>query len=681
MITYGLLILVLPLLAFGVQIFVGRRLPRQGDWVAIGAVVLTLCIALAMFGFTLYSYDYDIRYEASWTWFDLGTMTMEVGVLIDTITVIMLVVVALISSLCHIYSIGYMAGDPRYARYFAYLALFTFSMNGIVLSNNLFTIFIFWELVGLSSYLLIGFWFERDAASDAGKKAFLVNRIGDIGMFIGILIFFTATGSFLFSDAFEGIAAGVFSPTLLTVAGLCIFAGAVGKSAQFPLHVWLPDAMEGPTPVSALIHAATMVAAGVYLSVRLFPIFSPAALITLAYVGGFTALFAATIAVTQNDIKRVLAYSTVSQLGYMIMAVGTGAYVVGLFHLVTHAAFKAGLFLCSGSVIHAMHHALHAVGDHESDAQDMRNMGGLRHRMKITYWTMVVFSLAISGIPFTSGFLSKDAILAGTVALASRNSGHFLLPVFGFAAALLTAFYMFRLIFLTFHGHPARREVQEHLEESPSVMTAPLVTLAVLSIFLVYTLPYFNPFSDHGWFTDLVVARDSAVPGQVNLSAREIQEGVHHAHLPAMLISMVVAFAGIGLAVAVYLKRKISADNVAKRLAPLYRLSFNKYYIDEIYHRIVVLPSLWVSRLVGFLDWDLYDKYVINGFGRVTASIAKAVGIRLDFDVLDQQIVDGLGRGTRFFGAGLRQVQTGKLQNYLLLVLGGIIVIFIFQVM
>ncbi|MFQ6616792.1 MAG: NADH-quinone oxidoreductase subunit L, partial [Fidelibacterota bacterium] len=668
MILYGLLILVLPLAAFVIQIFLGRRLPRQGDWVSVGAVVLTLCIALAMFGFMLYSYDFDIRYETTWTWFDLGAMTMEVGVLIDTITIVMLLVVAVVSSLCHIYSIGYMARDPRYARYFAYLSLFTFSMNGIVLSNNLFTIFIFWELVGLSSYLLIGFWFERDSAADAGKKAFLVNRIGDIGMFIGILIFFTATGSFLFSDAFEGIAAGVFSPTLLTIAGLCIFAGAMGKSAQFPLHVWLPDAMEGPTPVSALIHAATMVAAGVYLSVRLFPIFTPQVLTTLAYAGGFTALFAATIAMTQNDIKRVLAYSTVSQLGYMIMAVGTGAYIAGLFHLVTHAAFKAGLFLCSGSVIHAMHHAYHAVGDHQSNAQDMRNMGGLKDRMKVTYWTMVVFSLAISGIPLTSGFLSKDAILAGTVAAATKNPGHFLLPVFGFGAALLTAFYMFRLIFLTFHGSPARREVHDHVRESPFVMTAPLVTLAVLSVFLVYTLPYWNPFSDQGWFSDLVVARESAVPGHINPTAGEIEEGLHHAHLPAMLLSMTVALAGIGLAIAVYVRKRISADRMAKRLALAYRLSFNKYYMDEIYHRFIVLPSLLLSKIVGFLDWDLYDKYIINGFGRITASLSKLVGIRLDFDVLDQRLVDGLGRGTRFFGSGLRLVQTGKLQNYLLLV-------------
>jgi len=680
MINFGILILVLPLLAFVVQIFLGKRLPRQGDWVSVGAVVLTLCLSLAMFAVMLLLYNYDFEQETSWEWFDLGVMSMEIGVLIDNITVVMLVVVAVVSSLVHIYSIGYMKGDPRYSRYFAYLSLFTFSMNGIVLSNNLFSIFMFWELVGLSSYLLIGFWFEKDSAADAGKKAFLVNRIGDIGMFIGIMLFFSATGSFLFKDIFAGVAMGVFSQKVLTIAGLCLFAGAVGKSAQFPLHVWLPDAMEGPTPVSALIHAATMVAAGVYLTVRLFPIFTPEALTVIAYVGGFTALFAATIAITQNDIKRVLAYSTVSQLGYMIMAVGTGAYIFGLFHLVTHAAFKAGLFLCSGSVIHAMHHAYHETNEYESDAQDMRNMGGLKDRMKVTYWTMVICTVAISGIPLTSGFLSKDAILAGTLAFSADHPIHLLLPVFGFGAALLTAVYMFRLIFMTFHGKPIKREVHDHIHESPTVMTVPLLIFAVLSFFIFYVLPgSVNPFSEQGWFSDLVIARDSAVPGHVNPSAHEIAEGIHHAHVPAMIISLVMALSGIGLAVVLYLKKRVSVEKLSRRLSLLYSVSFHKYFIDEIYHRFLIKPLLIITRIVGFLDWDLYDKHFINGFGRITERISRLVGIRLDYDVLDRQIVDGVGKSTRFFGAGLRLIQTGKIQNYLVWVLGGIIILLFLQ--
>ncbi|MBL7046319.1 MAG: NADH-quinone oxidoreductase subunit L [Candidatus Marinimicrobia bacterium] len=678
-ILYGSLFLILPLLAFVIQIFVGNRLPRKGDWVSIGAVLLTLCIAIAMFAVMLVYDDPHFKVDKSIEWFNLGSWTVEIGMLIDNITIVMLLVVAVVSGLVHIYSVGYMAGDPRYSRYFGYLSLFTFSMNGIVLSNNLFSIYMFWELVGLSSYLLIGFWFEKDSAADAGKKAFLVNRIGDIGMFIGILLFFTGTGSFLFTDLFEGVANGALSGSLLTIAGICIFLGAVGKSAQFPLHVWLPDAMEGPTPVSALIHAATMVAAGVYLIVRLFPIFTVDALTVIAYVGGFTALFSAIIAVTQNDIKRVLAYSTVSQLGYMVLAVGTGAYVAGLFHLVTHAAFKAGLFLCSGSVIHAMHHACHKLNDHESDPQDLRNMGGFKDKMKITYTTMLIATLAISGVPFMSGFLSKDAILAGTLAFAQHHPEHSLLPVFGFGAAILTAFYMFRLIFMTFHGKPARREILDHIHESPSVMTTPLVILATLSIFIFYTLPFANPFSDHGWYMHLVEPVNSVVAG--NPTAHEIEEGIHHAHLPAMIISLIVAGLGIFLAFLVYLRKRISAEKMAQRMGIMYKFSFNKFFMDEIYQKYLVNPSIIFSKAVGFLDWDLYDKYIINGFAWVTKRLSRIIGIKYDYDILDQKIVDGVGRSTHFFGAGLRLIQTGKLQNYLLWVLGGIIIIFIIQVM
>jgi len=681
MMTFAPFFLILPLAAFAIQMFFGMRLPRKGDWVSITAVGLTLCLAIAMFVMMLFLYDSEMVEEVTWEWFNLGELSVKIGILVDNVTVIMLMVVAIVSGLVHLYSVGYMNGDPRYSRYFGYLSLFTFSMNGIVLSNNLLSIYMFWELVGLSSYLLIGFWFEKDSAADASIKAFLVNRVGDIGMFIGIMLFFTATGSFLFSDIFDGVASGALSLQVLTIAGLCLFAGAVGKSAQFPLHVWLPDAMEGPTPVSALIHAATMVAAGVYLSFRMFPLFTPEALTVIAYIGGFTALFAAIIAVTQNDIKRVLAYSTVSQLGYMIMAIGTGAYVAGFFHLTTHAAFKAALFLCSGSVIHAMHHAYHVVGDHESDPQDMRNMGGMKDKMKITFLTMLTATLALSGVPFMSGFLSKDAILAGTLSYASHHPEHFLLPVFGFGAAFLTAFYMFRLIFMTFYGKPAKQEVLDNIHESPVTMTAPLVILATLSIFIFYTLPFINPFSDQGWFTELVVAKDSVVPLHVNPSAHEIAEGIHHAHLPAMIISVLAAFCGIALAVFIYLRKKLSAEKLSQRLALPYKLSFNKFFVDEIYGRFIINPALKLAKAVGFIDWDLYDKYFINGFGRVTERLSRVIGIKLDYDVLDQQIVDGVGKSTRFFGGALKFVQTGKIQNYLVWVLGGIIIIFIIQAM
>jgi len=676
LINYALGILFLPLLSFIILILAGKRLPRQGDWVAIGSVLITLILSLAMFGSMLLSHDPGFSHEASIEWMDLGAFRIEVGFLIDNITIVMLLVVALISTMTHVFSIKYMAGDIRYSRYYAYLGLFTFSMNGIVLANNLFSLYIFWELVGVSSYLLIGHWFEKDSAADAGKKAFLTNRVGDIGFFIGVMLIFTALGTFNYGEIFQGVAQGDMAGTLLTLAGIGLFMGAIGKSSQFPLHIWLPDAMEGPTPVSALMHAATMVAAGVFLTVRLFPIFTPEALLFIAYVGGFTAIFAATIAITQNDIKKVLAYSTVSQLGYMILAVGTGAYIAGFFHLVTHAMFKACLFYGSGSVIHAMHHALHNKNDHDTDPQDMRNMGGFKSKMPVTYWTMVVAALAISGVPLFSGFLSKDAILAGTLAFGTHHPQHFLLPIFGFGAALITAFYMFRLIFMTFHNEPKLPELYDDINESPKEMTFPLVLLSTLSVFIFYTLPYFNPLSDHGWFMELVKAKDSMVPG--NPSAHEIAEGIHHSHTLTMILSTLVAALGIFLSWSVYLKKRISADVWAEKLTPYYNLSLNKYFFDENYDKYLYQPLLRLADRISFIDWDLYDKYFINGFGHVTKWLSFLTG-RTDYDGLDQTIVDGLGRSMSKAGSTLKEVQTGRLQNYMLFALFGVVIIVIFQ--
>ena len=673
---FSLLILFLPLVAFIINIIFGKRLPRQGDWVSIGAILITLILSLSLLMNMLMNWDSDFSHEAVISWIDLGAFKINLGFFVDNITVVMLVVVSLISSMTHIFSLEYMKGDIRYNRYYAYLGLFTFSMNGIVLANNVMSLYIFWELVGVSSYLLIGHWFEKHSAADASKKAFLTNRVGDIGFFIGIMIMFTAIGSFNFQDLFKGVSEGLVTGSLLTFAGLGLFMGAVGKSSQFPLHIWLPDAMEGPTPVSALMHAATMVAAGVYLTVRLFPLFSPEALTIIAYVGGFTALFAATIAITQNDIKKVLAYSTVSQLGYMILAVGVGNYIAAFFHLLTHAMFKACLFYGSGSVIHSMHHSLHELKDHDTDPQDMRNMGGFKSKMPLTHWTMLIATLAISGVPLFSGFLSKDAILAGTLAFAQQYPQHFLLPIFGFGAAAITAFYMFRLIFMTFYGKPKMKKVINGIHESPRLMTFPLVLLAGLSFFIFYTLPYFNPFSDHGWFTELIKASDSAVPG--NPSAKEIYQGVHHAHYTAMALSLLVAALGIGLSYLMYIKEKFSAEAWARRMGFFYKLSLNKYFFDENYNRFLYQPFLKLSRAVAYVDWDLYDKYFINGFGHVTKFLSKITG-RLDYEGLDQTLVDGVGRRTQWFGDKLKQVQTGRLQNYMLFALIGVILILVYQ--
>ena len=675
-IHFSLLILFLPLAAFVVQIFFGKHLPRQGDWVSVGAVVITLVLSLIMFVTMLFGHDSGFTEEASFTWLDMGAFSIQLGFLIDNITIIMLVVVALISTCSHVFSLQYMAGDIRYSRYYAYLGLFTFSMNGIVLANNLISMYMSWELVGVSSYLLIGHWFEKDTAADAGKKAFLTNRVGDIGFFIGIMLLYTSIGSFMFGDIFTGVAAGKIAGTTLTLAGIGLFMGAMGKSSQFPLHIWLPDAMEGPTPVSALMHAATMVAAGVYMSVRLFPLFTPDALLVIAYVGGFTALFAASIAVTQTDIKKVLAYSTVSQLGYMILAVGTGVYTAAFFHLLTHAMFKANLFYGSGSVIHAMHHALHEKHDHDTDPQDMRNMGGFKEKMPITYWAMLVSTLAIAGVPLFSGFLSKDAILAGTLAFAQHHPAHLLLPVFGFGAAALTAFYMFRMMFMTFHGTPQMPELIDDIHESPKEMTGPLVLLASLSVFIFYTLPYVNPLSDHGWFTDLVVAGNSFVPG--NIPAHEIAEHAHDAHYTAMYISVAVAFFGIALAVLMYLRKVFSAENWAKSAGRLYDWSRNKYYFDENYDRFLYQPFFRLANKVAWLDWDLYDKYFINGFGRFTDWLSRVTG-RFDYEGIDQGLVDGTGRIIDYLGSAFRKLQTGRLQNYLLYVTASLIILTIIQ--
>ena len=450
-------ILLLPLFSFLLLIFFGKKLPRQGDVIATSILGLSLLMSVGIL-FTKLIFFHDELLNYTFTWVDfktvagIGHLKLDLGIMIDNVTAIMLVVVTLISFLVHLFSTAYMSGDIRYSRYFAYLGFFSFSMLGIVITNNFFMMYVFWELVGISSYLLIGHWYEKKSASDASMKAFIVNRIGDVGMFIGINILWANFHTLTFEGIFSAIANGHIpfdSNPWLTAAGILIFCGAVGKSAQFPLHVWLPDAMEGPTPVSALIHAATMVAAGVYLIARVFPMMTADALVFIAYIGAITAFIAATIAIAQNDIKKVLAYSTVSQLGYMVMGLGVGAYTAGFFHLVTHAAFKAGLFLGSGSVIHAMHKALHHQDDHHTDAQDIRNMGGLKKKMPITFWAFVVYTLAISGVPLTSGFLSKDEILAGTLAFGNLT-GHTLIPIIGFLVAGLTAFYMFRLVILTF---------------------------------------------------------------------------------------------------------------------------------------------------------------------------------------------------------------------------------------
>ena len=684
-INISLFILFLPLLGFIVTLLLGKKV-KSIYLFEVAILTLTL-IASIYVAFAKLSYFIDDKIIAEIQWFRLSdTISFKLGFLIDNITVLMLFVVALISGLVHYFSIAYMKGDERYNRYFAYLGIFTFSMNGIVLTHNILMMYIFWELVGLSSYLLIGFWFEKKSASDAGKKAFIVNRIGDIGMFAGILILYLTYNTFSFDQIFSSIAAGHLpfnSDFWLTITGILLFMGAIGKSAQFPLHVWLPDAMEGPTPVSALIHAATMVAAGVYLTLRIFGLLTADAMIFIAVIGMLSAFIPATIALTQNDIKKVLAYSTVSQLGYMVMALGVGAYKFAFFHLVTHAFFKACLFLGSGSVIHAMHHE-----------QDIRNMGGLRKKLPLTYATFLISSLAISGIPLTSGFLSKDGILASSYAFASLT-GHWLFPTVGFLVALLTAFYMFRLIIITFHGEPKDHHKFEHAHESPFVMAMPLAVLATLSIFIFYTP---NPFSaDQGWFfnkwinTPVLSAPNQtrfdfmqSNPQEITNSAHgEITysevytEAMHAAHYPAMILSLIMALSGILIAFLFYQWKKVDVEKLTNSLKPLYTFSLNKWYFDELYDKTFVAGTIGLSKFLGWFDLKIIDG-IVNGAAELTRMFSFFIG------AFDRIVVDGLVNLTAyisgFIGLIFRRVQTGKVQTYLVLVIFSIIILlFLFK--
>ena len=690
--TYGL-ILVLPLVAFVVQMLVGKRLPRGGDWVVLGAIGASVVLSLVVFFTALFGGAFA---ESPFIWnttdwlrtaaFVPTGWTLEIGIHVDNVTAMMLVVVTGCSALIFLFSTGYMAGHPRYSRFFGYLSLFAFSMLLLVLGNNLLVLYIGWELVGLSSYLLIGFLFEEKVVppdinpAAACKKAFITNRVGDVGFFLGILTVFFVTGKLGYAEVFNSVQSGAFDGRtwLLTTAGVLLFCGAIGKSAQFPLHVWLPDAMAGPTPVSALIHAATMVAAGVYMVGRLYPLFTPDALLVIAYVGAITAFFAASIALVMTDIKRVLAYSTISQLGYMIFGLGVGAYSAGLFHLMTHAFFKALLFLASGSVIQAMHHALHHAhvewnpDTRENDAQDMRNMGGLGKHMPITFVTMAMATLAISGVPFTSGFLSKDMILGGAFAFGFiEHPQHFLVPLLGFLAAGMTAFYMFRLLFMTFFGKFAYGEpVSGFVHESRWNMTAPLIGLATFTVWFWYDLDPTTIFAP-GWVSEFI-AKPATLVGMAEGGALALEHATHAAHVPGIVLSLVVAFAGIAVAWRKYANGTISLEAWRASGSWLYRLLANKYYVDEFYGKTAIAATYAISRMSGWFDKVVIDG-IVNavGYAQVALSWLSGKIDKLGVDGLVNLIADIV----RAAGGEVRQIQTGRIQNYLVFAVMGIIVL------
>ncbi len=635
MLEYLWIVPLLPLLGSAVNGLFGAKWPNKiVNWVAIGSTGLSFLCALEAVREFFLSGQVLFRKEF-FTWIAAGNFRAGFDLQMDQLTVVMVLVVTGVGWLIHIYATGYMAHEGGYYRFFSYLNLFMFFMLILVLAANYVLLFVGWEGVGLSSYLLIGFYFLKKSASDAGKKAFIVNRIGDFGFMLGMFLLFKTFGTLdfvqLFAKADPWPADAMGQLGTFTIACLLLFMGACGKSAQLPLYVWLPDAMEGPTPVSALIHAATMVTAGVYLVARSHILFAhaPTAMLAVAIVGCATAFFAATIGLVQTDIKRVLAYSTVSQLGYMFLACGVGAFSAGIFHLMTHAFFKALLFLAAGSVIHAM-----------GGEQDMNRMGGLSKKIPWTFGTMLVATMAIAGIPLFAGFFSKDAILFA--AFQSETGGH-LLYAFGLLTALLTSFYMFRLIFLTFHGKQRFDEHKVHVHESPWSMLGPLVVLAVLSFAGGwFALPAF--FQGPDYFSNFL----APVFGG-HESAEAAGEAAAH-QLELILAGVAVSAALIGLAVTywLYLKRPEKADGLAKSLKPAYTTLLNKYYVDELYAAVVVRPLVWISTNA---LWKAADVAGIDG------------------------AVNGIAAGTSVIGDGVRHTQSGNTRSYAVWVVVGAIVI------
>ncbi|OGW88878.1 MAG: hypothetical protein A3A73_02625 [Omnitrophica bacterium RIFCSPLOWO2_01_FULL_50_24] len=632
MVIRAVLIPILPLLAFVTIVFFGGALKRKSAWVAVGASLASCLLA----GFEIANVIGGNTLYANATWLVVNRVPIEFGVLIDPLSAMMLFVVTFVGSLIVIYSTGYMHKDPRYPKFFAYLSLFLFSMLGLVLSTTLVQMYLFWELVGLCSYFLIGFWFEKRSAAQAGRKAFITNRIGDIGFFLGIATFFYATGTVRFVDIQPELAHAYAGSWILPVSALLLFSGAIGKSAQFPLHVWLPDAMEGPTPVSALIHAATMVAAGIYLVARLFPLFHAFEITSqvVAVIGTTTALGAAYFALTQFDIKKVLAYSTISQLGYMVAALGVGGLAAGSFHLMTHAFFKALLFLGAGSVIHGC-----------SDVQDLREMGGLRKSMPITFWTFLVATLAITGFAPLSGFWSKDEIL-----LSAFNHQHLIIFWVLSLTAAMTSFYMFRLLFLAFFG---KTRGKFHAHESPVSMTIPLIILAVGSA--VIGLPG-SPVMDH-WFQSFILGGHGEI---------------HHVNSFVVAVSTAMCFLGLLIALIFYIVQPELPKKLAEKSWLFYSASQNKLWFDELYDASFIRGF---KSLAGILF--RFDERVVDGC--VNQVGFKTVALSRVKNWIDQYMIDGLvnftGWAVRTTSGIVRLLQTGVIHHYLLILLLGVLVI------
>jgi len=641
MVEHAYLIALLPLASALIIFFFGDWLPKKGSWLGILAIAASLVMSIDLF-MRWQDGSLKLGTEMTWAWFSAGIYPLEWGVLLDGPALVMLLVVCTVSFLVQIYSLGYMHDSPRFKRFYAYLSFFTFSMLILVLANNYLQFFVGWEVMGMCSYLLISFEFERDAAAAAGNKAFLTTKLGDLGFYAGLLATFFAVGTFNFGQIQAHLHDGTVSPHMAFIIAMLFFCGAVGKSAQVPLYVWLPDAMEGPTPVSALIHAATMVAAGVFLVARTYGFFmlAPMGLEVVAWVGGITAVFAATMAVTASDIKKVLAYSTISQLGYMMLGLGVAGYTAGLFHLTTHAAFKALLFLGAGSVIHAAH------------TNDMWKMGSLAKQMFTTGMTFFIGSLALAGIYPFAGFFSKDMILT-----SAYQSHHYVLFGMGCFTAFLTAFYMMRACALTFMGEARERDRFAHAHESPWSMTIPLIILAILSV----------------------------VVGKLLLMGGTLQQlffwpgvpEVEESHLVTALASG-SAIAGIALGWLIYLGRLVNPATLAETFRPVYVLLSNKWYVDEIYGVLFIRPTQQLSQAMAWFDDNVIDRIGVDGTGWVADKLS-ILQSWLDDHVVDEG-VDGTGWTINALGALARRAQTGFVQNYLLVIALGFVALIFWQI-
>ncbi|MBM3144035.1 MAG: NADH-quinone oxidoreductase subunit L [Chloroflexi bacterium] len=711
-----------PLLAFFLIVLFTNRYRALSHTIAVGAALLSWAGSMAVFWNALREGAHHLGehpFESAVNWLPTAGSWFQIGVLVDPLSAATLFFVAWTVLMIFLYSVGYHnfgqpKGDhdrkglpphgatvtdehgrkhkvpsiePMYSRFFAFIGLFAFGMYTLVVSDNLLTLFVGWEIMGLCSYLLIGFWYGKLSARAAMIKAFITTRVGDVFMLLGVVYLYSATGTLSFRAIFTeevlhhlaSTPSGFFGLSAAGLIGILLFIGAVGKSAQFPLHVWLPDAMEGPTPVSAMIHAATMVSAGVYMVIRMFPLLSAGAehghlttaMTAMAFIGSFTALFAATIALAQNDIKRVLAYSTISQLGYMIAALGIGAYVAAAFHLVTHAFFKALLFLGSGSVIHGVEHGVLHTGNHDVDAQNMFNMGGLRKKMPVTFWTFLIGGFALSGFPIlTAGFWSKDEILADAF-----GHGHTAVFVTLAIAALLTAFYTMRQITLSFLGKPRTKEA-EHALETPWTMTVPLVILAVFAVTFGWVgIPEHFPLLGGllpNWFHG------------VAYTLAEQPQGVEFSLIP-LLTSLGVALGGLFLGWLVYRKIEAGQEDPLKRpLGPIYTLFQKKYYFDELYDLIFVRPALWISETLSYM-W--IDRGLIDGILHTVARVAYAMG-GVFRNYIDVPVVNGfgdfVGEGVKKLGRAFRMIQTGQVQQYMVIALAlafGTLFYYIYSVM